>query len=182
MADAVGSRLRAADLVGRTVHLKIKTGDFELLTRSKTIPRSFGSSTTILRVADALLRRPDVAELIAAKGARLLGVSVSGLSAAGTGEHDGISAGDVLAADVENLATQLDLFAPTPSPEPSLTPAVMLETLGIEGADERQLAKTVDAIRARFGEGAVASATLVTNDGLRVKRRGDTQWGPSGDG
>lgn len=34
-------------------------------------------------------------------------------------------------------------------------------------------------IRSRFGHGAVAPATLASPDGLRVKRRGDTQWGPS---
>lgn len=182
MADAVGSRLRAAGLVGRTVHLKIKTGDFELLTRSKTLSKSFASSTTIVRVADALLRRSDVAELIAAKGARLLGVSVSGLSAVGSAESSPTPVGESAPPDSENVATQLDLFAPVPvvpNPDP-LTAS--FDALGIEGADERRLAKTVDAIRARFGEDAVASATLVSNTGLRVKRRGDTQWGPSGDG
>jgi DNA polymerase IV len=36
----------------------------------------------------------------------------------------------------------------------------------------------VDAIRARFGEGAIGPAAAVGRHGLRVKRRGDGQWGP----
>jgi DNA polymerase-4 len=42
--------------------------------------------------------------------------------------------------------------------------------------------RAVDAIRARFGDTAVGPATLVEADGagLRLKREGDTQWGPRG--
>lgn len=182
MADAVGSRLRAAELVGRTVQLKIKLSDFESLTRSKTLPQPIVSSTTIVRVADALMRRPDVADRIAARGARLLGVSVSGLaSAATTSAGEASTLRGASGADDASSAVQLDLFgAPVGDDAPPTT--MTLDELGTERADERQLAKTVDAIRAKFGEGAVASATLVSGDGLRVKRRGDTQWGPSGDG
>jgi DNA polymerase-4 len=36
----------------------------------------------------------------------------------------------------------------------------------------------VDAIRERFGTGAIGPAAAVGRDGLRVKRRGDGQWGP----
>jgi len=37
----------------------------------------------------------------------------------------------------------------------------------------------IDAIRARFGEGAIVPASLAGPDGVRVKRRGDQQWGPT---
>jgi DNA polymerase-4 len=43
----------------------------------------------------------------------------------------------------------------------------------------------IDAVRARFGDAAVGPAALVPPDGpgdaqgLRVKRQGDTQWGPA---
>jgi DNA polymerase-4 len=39
----------------------------------------------------------------------------------------------------------------------------------------------IDRVRGRFGEHAVGPAALVDDGGLRVKRLGDTQWGPSRD-
>ena len=38
----------------------------------------------------------------------------------------------------------------------------------------------VDAIRARYGADAIVPATLAGPEGIRVKRRGDQQWGPTG--
>jgi DNA polymerase-4 len=37
----------------------------------------------------------------------------------------------------------------------------------------------IDAIRARYGSDAIVPASLAGTDGIRVKRRGDQQWGPS---
>ncbi len=37
----------------------------------------------------------------------------------------------------------------------------------------------VDAIRARYGADAIVPATLAGPEGIRVKRRGDQQWGPT---
>ncbi len=37
----------------------------------------------------------------------------------------------------------------------------------------------VDSIRDRFGPSAVGPATLIGPNGLRIKRPGDTQWGPA---
>ncbi len=180
MADAVGSRLRAAGMVGRTVQLKVKFSDFSSVTRSKTVPQSVATSTAITRVADALMRRADVADVIAERGARLLGVSVSNLLDASAAVAP--NAALVSMAEVIEVA-QLDLFAdPPPSPPPTPSGQPTLDELGTERDDERELAQTVDAIRAKFGEGAVGSAALVSVSGLRVKRLGDTQWGPSGDG
>jgi len=45
--------------------------------------------------------------------------------------------------------------------------------------DEATLA--VDEVRQRFGPDAVGPASLVGEGGLRMKRRGDQQWGPGGD-
>ncbi len=38
--------------------------------------------------------------------------------------------------------------------------------------------KAVDEVRARFGDRAVGPGTLAGGEGLRLKRQGDTQWGP----
>ncbi|MGH9086336.1 MAG: DNA polymerase IV [Acidimicrobiales bacterium] len=37
----------------------------------------------------------------------------------------------------------------------------------------------IDAIRARYGAGAIVPASLAGPDGIRVKRKGDQQWGPT---
>lgn len=39
--------------------------------------------------------------------------------------------------------------------------------------------RALDEVRARFGDRAVGPGTLAGSDGLRLKRLGDTQWGPS---
>jgi DNA polymerase-4 len=38
--------------------------------------------------------------------------------------------------------------------------------------------RAVDQVRARFGDRAVGPGSLAGSDGLRLKRQGDTQWGP----
>jgi DNA polymerase IV len=43
----------------------------------------------------------------------------------------------------------------------------------------QQATDAVDRIRERFGDAAVGPASLIGQGGLRVKRAGDTQWGPS---
>jgi DNA polymerase IV len=38
--------------------------------------------------------------------------------------------------------------------------------------------RAIDRIRERYGDEAIVPATLAGDDGVRVKRRGDQQWGP----
>ena len=38
--------------------------------------------------------------------------------------------------------------------------------------------RAVDEVRARFGDRALGPGSLAGSDGLRLKRQGDTQWGP----
>lgn len=45
----------------------------------------------------------------------------------------------------------------------------------------REAEDAIDTIRNRFGDQAIGPASSLGNDGLRVKQRGDQQWGP-GDG
>ena len=77
MAERVGTRLRDHALTGRTVTLKVRFPDFRTITRSATLPEPFAVSSEIARQALALLDKVDTAG-----GVRLLGVSVSNLTAA----------------------------------------------------------------------------------------------------
>ena len=49
----------------------------------------------------------------------------------------------------------------------------------IAGAGWAEASRAVDQVRRRFGEGAVGPAALLDDRGLRVRRQGDQQWGPS---
>ncbi len=76
MADSVAGRLRAHDLAGRTVTLKVRFGDFRTITRSTTLLELVDTGPAIARAAKVLLANVDPTP-----GVRLLGVSVSGLAA-----------------------------------------------------------------------------------------------------
>jgi DNA polymerase-4 len=78
MADAVGARLREADLAGRTVTIKVRFHDFATITRSHSLPAAIDEGPAIARVATTLLEQVDVSA-----GVRLLGVSVSNLAPGG---------------------------------------------------------------------------------------------------
>jgi DNA polymerase IV len=88
MADAVGSRLRAQGLAGRTVTLKVRFGSFATITRSATGPEGLDGGPAIAAVARGLLDTVDPAP-----GVRLLGVAVSGLAPA-VGEQLSLVDGD----------------------------------------------------------------------------------------
>ena len=75
MGDAVGSRLRANGLAGRTVTIKVRFHDFETITRSHSLPGPVDTGHEIARVASALLAQVDPTP-----GVRLFGVSVSNLT------------------------------------------------------------------------------------------------------
>jgi DNA polymerase-4 len=75
LSDATATRLRAAGVAGRTVHVKIRFGDHRTITRSVTVPEALDTGTALARAARPLLLGEDVSE-----GVRLLGVSVSQLA------------------------------------------------------------------------------------------------------
>jgi DNA polymerase IV len=166
MADAVSSRMRRANVRGRTVQLKLKTSDFRILTRSKTLPVAIDTARPMHRCVVALLRSDDVLSEVTTAGIRLVGVSMSNLS------EDGGASDAELRVDDGSEGEQLDLFAGTEENRPVVDATT-------ETATDLALADTVDAIRSRFGSGAVGSAALAGPKKLRVKVAGDTQWGPS---
>jgi nucleotidyltransferase/DNA polymerase involved in DNA repair len=82
-ADGVARELRHQGLVARTVHLKVRTGDFETVTRAKTLSEATDLAEVVLAAARALFRDR---VFLKGRGIRLLGVGVSGLEAAGEGQ------------------------------------------------------------------------------------------------
>ena len=50
---------------------------------------------------------------------------------------------------------------------------------GGAGAGWAEASRAVDEVRSRFGESAVGPAALLDEGGVRIRRRGDQQWGPS---
>ena len=73
-AQSVARQLRRHRVVARTVTLKLKTGDFQRLSRSQTLTKPIRSSDAIYHVALALLKAYPMP-----KPVRLVGVAVSGL-------------------------------------------------------------------------------------------------------
>jgi DNA polymerase IV len=176
MSDAVSNRMRESKVVGRTITLKLKFADFRLITRSKSIPSSTASGVRIADVAKGLLNELETSDQVLAHGVRLLGVSMASLMPISAGHTDANADNSSRVAD-----QQLDLFAePVSVGEGSLSTASTEPTGG--AADPKRDAafdQAIAAVRERFGDAAVAPASLTTERGLRVKRRGDTQWGPS---
>jgi DNA polymerase-4 len=124
LAQRVTARLRDAELVTRTITLKVRFGTFETHTHSRTLARATDVSTVVLATARALLDAFDVSQ-----GIRLLGISASQLEAA-----DAVQG--VLALDEE-------------------------QTVRDRRTDRRAAAEhAADAVRRRFGDDAVGTATL----------------------
>jgi len=82
-ADGVARHLRHDGLTGRTVHLKVRTGDFTTWTRSLTLAEPTDLAEPILAAAREMLR---TRIRLGGKGVRLLGVGVSGLDTTGSGQ------------------------------------------------------------------------------------------------
>jgi DNA polymerase IV len=170
MADAVGTRLREARLAGRTITVKVRYGDRVTITRSHTVGAPIDSPRAIGLVAGALLDAVEVSP-----GVRLLGVSVSGLVDTETTVRQ-------LSFDDDELVVPAGADPRVELPPTPAGDAGDLET-GVAVAASRQLAwheveAAVSAIRARYGNASVGPAALVGREGLAVKERGDTQWGP----
>ena len=78
-AEGVARELRRHGWVGRTVHLKVRTGDFTTWTRALTLPEPTDLAEVVVEAARRLFsERIDLGGL----GVRLVGVGVSGLEPA----------------------------------------------------------------------------------------------------
>lgn len=152
MADSVASRLRAAELKGRTVTVKLRYGSFQTITRSLTLDRPTDVGGRIRTTASSLFDQIDVSE-----GVRLLGVGISGLAEETIAQ---LSFDDVLGRP----ETQVEASEADPSP--------------IDERDWEATDAAIDEIRDKFGRASIGPATLVDGGRIRVKETGQGQWGP----
>lgn len=169
MVDASTTALRGAGLTARTVSIKVRFGDFSLITRSHTTGAAIDTPAAIGKVAAMLLDSVDL-EL----GVRLLGVSLSGFGR----EDGGVQLSfDLVQADPEAVTDE------RPGPGTGAGPSTLLGD-GQDEVDRIQqtwspVTAAVDAVRERYGGASVGPASLVGEGGLAIKRRGEAQWGPS---
>jgi DNA polymerase-4 len=91
-ADAISRRSRSSALVGRTVTLKVRYGDFTTLTRSKSERSPLTTGASVARLAVALFEALEVQG-----GIRLIGVSLSSLEPA----HDTARQLELFSSDAE---------------------------------------------------------------------------------
>ena len=84
IAARLWTRVLAAQAFGRTVTLKIKLGDFRILTRSRSLPAPPVDAADVCAIGAQLLR----AELPLPVGARLLGLGLSNLVEAEDEDED----------------------------------------------------------------------------------------------
>jgi DNA polymerase IV len=75
LIDKVWQHCEDKDALGRTVTLKVKFNDFEMITRSRSVPAAILSRAELERLSIALLQN----EMPFSKPVRLLGVSLSSL-------------------------------------------------------------------------------------------------------
>lgn len=84
LAERVARRLRRHGVVGRTVTLKVRYGDFSTITRARTLPEPVDTASVLLQVAKQLLDKTEAGS----RAVRLLGLSVGLLHEAGKGQQN----------------------------------------------------------------------------------------------
>ncbi|MEH6527574.1 MAG: DNA polymerase IV, partial [Sneathiella sp.] len=76
LCEKVSKRLKASNKAGKTITLKLKTGDFKTLTRSHTLPHPTQLAETLYREIKPLLEKS-----IPGRNFRLIGVGISSFGA-----------------------------------------------------------------------------------------------------
>jgi DNA polymerase-4 len=143
LAAKVGQRLRRKGLAGRTVTVKLRFSDFS----TKTVRRTMPTATN-----DEAVFGPVVRELLASAwspgiGLRLLGVGLSGF---------------------DERSLQLGLFAQE-APQTVATSAVPSTAPDVSPEERARLVKGIDAVRERFGDGAVRYGRELKSPQRRTK-------------
>jgi len=135
LAVSVGRNLRLAGKRARTIHLKLRDGDWTTHVRSQTLADPVESDAALLRIGRELL------DQLRARGrpTRLLGLGVSGFVSPESGAGP---------------SQQMELALPGLTPESS-TPALK------ETERDRRLSRITDQLQNRFGDGVVQPARIL---------------------
>ncbi len=126
--------------------------EHHLAGRTVTVKVRFGSFATITRATTSAAPVDTAAEIVAAARPLLAAVD----PAPGV-RLLGVSVSQLTSDAARQLHLDLD---------------------GTSSPDWHETSRTIDDIRARFGEAAIGPASLSTGDGLKIVRRGDRPWGP----
>lgn len=147
LADGVASRLRRQQLGGRTIGLKLRDATFVTHSRARTVGSPTDSRSQIAAVAVELADRL-LDDLEQRPGTAFPGVRLLGV-----------------------VASKLN----TPYHQLSFDDVVD-ETGGVDVHDAAR-SQAIDQVRERFGAAAIGAASALSNDGIRVVRQGQHQWG-----
>ena len=102
LCEKVAARTRAAGLAGRVATLKLKTGDFRLLTRRRTLPAPTQTAHTLFEAARDLLRAEPRGPRY-----RLIGAGLSDLQPADEGAADFFAGAETRARKAEHAVDAL---------------------------------------------------------------------------
>jgi DNA polymerase-4 len=134
LADRVGRRLRAKQFAGRTITARIRFDDMTAITRSATLVAPIATTPAIAELA-LRLAEDGIAEVAAGRVVNLLGIAVSHLSVAPHLQLE-LPFDAVTGDDLQRAGSQSELA-------------------------RHELDLAIDAIRKRFGTGAVGPASRV---------------------
>lgn len=183
LSEKVGTRLRAASKYARNVGIRVRHGDFTSYTTGTKLPVPTQSTQAIAAEAMALLEKHDVS-----MGVRLVGVKVSDLTDDGSAQ---LSFGESLSYEGSNEGSQQGSYGGRyegMAADPTLR--------SIRRDSDAKLDRAIDAIRSRYGAGAIQRAVAATetvssgvgfvplasiSDNLESEEQGDVA-GPSDSG
>ena len=170
LADAVASRLRAAQLGARTMTLKVRFAGFVTITRSVTLPTAVATAAAILDAVGPLLANIDPSP-----GVRLIGVHASNFGQ----PSEQLSLDDLFAGSASTSSGSSGSSAPSNAPGSGSSPRPA--GAAATANDWVDASAAIDAIRERFGSTAIGPASTVSKQGIRLVKRGAQQWGPDHD-
>jgi DNA polymerase-4 len=159
MAEAVAARTRRARLLGRTVTVKVRFGDYVTRTRSRTFRAGVCDGRSIAETAHDLLDGVDLYT-----GVRLLGVGLSNLVS-----HD----------ERDPTLWEQMRFGLDDGQNPEIPGPLAPGHVEPSAAPRSDATRAADAVRARYGEAAVGPAARLISGESGGLRASSSPWGPN---